>query len=407
MRNQNLFEGARMTQGEALELTAQSLRAYGERYKHWAIAFSGGKDSSATVTAIASLIATGHIPAPESLTVLMSDTRMELPPLMASALTILAECRRRGFRTQIVTPELDDRFFVYMFGRGVPPPKNRFRWCTPQLKIEPMLNALKSLREAAGEKLLMLTGVRLGESAARDQRIVMSCSRDGAECGQGWFQETTPSAIADTLAPLLHWRICHVADWLGFEGMTTRDGFIEHGFPTCQVAEIYGQGEREGDAIELAGRTGCVGCNLASRDTALDRILRLPHWSYLAPFKRLKPLYAELTKPQWRLRKGIETKANGELVKNPGRLGPLTLEARLFGLRKVLEIQDEINEAAHVEGRPIVELINEEEHGRILELIEANTWPNRWSGDEEIGDMLTDRVMHDGSVQAILPTLGG
>jgi DNA sulfur modification protein DndC len=94
-------------------------------------------------------------------------------------------------------------------------------------------------------------------------------------------------------------------------------------------------------------------------------------------------------------------------VKNPGRLGPLTLEARLFGLRKVLEIQDEINEAAHVEGRPIVELINEEEHGRILELIEANTWPNRWSGDEEIGDMLTDRVMHDGSVQAILPTLGG
>lgn len=394
-----------MTQAEAMELTAQSLCAYGERYKHWAIAFSGGKDSSATVTAVASLIAEGRVPSPESLTVLMSDTRMELPPLMASALAILAECQRRGFRTQIVTPVLDDRFFVYMFGRGVPPPKNRFRWCTPQLKIEPMLGALKSLREETGAKLLMLTGVRLGESAARDARIVMSCSRDGAECGQGWFQETTPTAIADTLAPLLHWRICHVADWLGFEGMTAREGFVDHGFPTRQVAEIYGQGEREGDAIELAGRTGCVGCNLASRDDALDRILRLTQWAYLAPFKRLKPLYAELTKAQWRLRKGMETKADGELVKNPGRLGPLTMEARSMGLNAVLDIQREINDRARLEGRPQVSLINDEELARIEDLIAANTWPNRWSGDEQIGDLWADRVMRDGSVQAILPSL--
>jgi DNA sulfur modification protein DndC len=405
MRTVSLFEGARMTQGEAMELTAQSLRAYGERYRHWAVAFSGGKDSSATVTAVAHLIAENRIPRPESLIVLMSDTRMELPPLMASALSILAECRRRGFRTQIVMPALDDRFFVYMFGRGVPPPKNRFRWCTPQLKVEPMLNALRSLREQAGEKILMLTGVRMGESAARDQRIVMSCSRDGAECGQGWFQETTPSAIADTLAPLLHWRICHVADWLGFGGMTTRDGFVEHGFPTRQVAEIYGQGEREGDAIELDGRTGCVGCNLASRDTALDRILRQPQWAYLQPFKRLKPLYAELTRPFNRLRKGMETRADGELVKNPGRLGPLTMEARRRGMLEVFRIQSEINLVAREQGRPEVSLINPDEAIRINELIAANTWPNRWTGEEEIGDVFTDRVMKDGLVQPIIAGL--
>ncbi|ASC69476.1 hypothetical protein XM38_004030 [Halomicronema hongdechloris C2206] len=41
----------------------------------------------------------------------------------------------------------------------------------------------------------------------------MSCTRDGGECGQGWFQQTTSSAVADTLAPLLHWRVCHVWDW--------------------------------------------------------------------------------------------------------------------------------------------------------------------------------------------------
>ena len=144
------------------------------------------------MTLLAHLIAAGQIAPPETLTVLYADTRMELPPLHACALTILNELAQRGMRTQVVLPDLDDRFFVSLFGRGVPAPKNRFRWCTSQLKIEPMERALADLRQATGEKLLMLTGVRLGESAARDSRIALSCDRDGTECGQGWFQEATP-----------------------------------------------------------------------------------------------------------------------------------------------------------------------------------------------------------------------
>lgn len=397
MRNQNLFEGARMTLDQATDLTAQSLCAYGERYHHWAIAFSGGKDSTATVTAVAELIAQERVPRPKSLTVLYADTRMELPPLRIAALEIMKILALRDIETHVVLPEMDDRFFVYMFGRGVPPPKNRFRWCTSQIKVEPMIGALKSLREEAGEKLLMITGVRLGESAARDQRIAMSCSRDGAECGQGWFQQSTPESVADTLAPLLHWRVCHVSDWLEFFAP-------EAGYPTLDVLNVYHVGE-EGSPIEIAGRTGCVGCNLASNDYTLDRVLKRERWAYLAPFKRLRPLYQELTKPRWRLRKGLETKADGSLVANPGRLGPLTMDGRRLGLRTVLAIQDEINLEAKIQGRPEPSLINDEELDRIRELIEANTWPNRWTGEEEIGDVWTDRVMRDGSVQAILPAL--
>ena len=189
---QNLWGVERMSLERSIELTVESLQAYGPLYKHWACAYSGGKDSTATVTLVAHLIATGRVPAPESLTVLYADTRLELPPLQACAMTILKELATRGINTQVVLPSLDDRFFVYMFGRGVPAPKNRFRWCTPQLKIEPMNAALQSWRESCGEKLLMLTGVRIGESAARDQRIALSCSKDGAECGQGWFQISTP-----------------------------------------------------------------------------------------------------------------------------------------------------------------------------------------------------------------------
>lgn len=374
---------------EALELTALSLRAYAATHRHWCIAYSGGKDSSATVTAVVHLILTGRVPAPDSLTVLYADTCMELPPLQNAALAMLAELRRRGFRAEVVLPRMDDRFFVYMFGRGVPPPSNTFRWCTAQLKIEPMQEALKELRAKVGEKLLMITGVRLGESAARDSRIALSCGRNGAECGQGWFQETTPEAIADTLAPLLHWRVCFVWDWLTV--FAPADGF-----PTSLVAESYGGDE----AQEINARTGCVGCNLASRDVALETLLLNPKWDYVRPLMKLRPLYAELKLPKNRLRKMDEKKADGSLVMNPGRMGPLTMEARRWGMSQILAIQDECN--AHRGDRPAIDLINAEERARIEELIAANTWPQRWTGEEIRADVPTDDIRRDGSVQKVM-----
>lgn len=384
MRNISLWEAERLTMETSVELTIESLSAYGSLYRHWAIAYSGGKDSSATVTLVAHLIATGQIPAPESLTVLYADTRMELPPLHACAMTMLSELEQRGIATQIVLPKLDDRFFVYLFGRGVPAPKNRFRWCTPQLKVEPMEMALQDLRQQHGEKFLMLTGVRLGESAARDQRIALSCSKDGSECGQGWFQIQTPASVADVLAPLLHWRVCHVWDWLTFFAP-------QYGFSTQMVAEAYGGNEAE----EINARTGCVGCNLASKDVALDAILKLPQWAYLAPFKRLKPLYQELVKPQYRLRKNGERNKDGNLSANPMRMGPYTMDARRYGLAYVLGIQEEINMAARGQGRPIIDLINNEEHARILALIKDNTWPDRWDGTEVTGDIILPQIIRD------------
>jgi DNA sulfur modification protein DndC len=119
-----LWEGERISLAESLDITAQSLNAYGAAYDHWAIAFSGGKDSSATVAAVVWLIEQGKVKAPKTLTVLMSDTRMELPPLFTTAMQIMAELKARGVKTQIVMPTMDDRFYVYMFGRGVPPPSN-------------------------------------------------------------------------------------------------------------------------------------------------------------------------------------------------------------------------------------------------------------------------------------------
>jgi DNA sulfur modification protein DndC len=288
---------------------------------------------------------------------------------------------------------LDDRYFVYMLGRGVPPPNNNtLRWCTPQLKVEPMVNALKQLRDDHGEKFLMLTGVRIGESAARDARIALSCSRNGAECGQGWFQETTPESVADTLAPLLHWRVCHVWDWLMFEAPAIAPS-------VSFVAQVYG-GE---EAQEINARTGCIGCPLATKDTALDHVLSIPEWSYLHPLKRLRPLYTELRSFRHRKQKNGERNKDGSYSANPSRKGPLTFGARSWGLQQVLDIQGDINTQAVLQHRPLVWLIDGKEENRIRELISLRTYPQKWSDADLDATVLIPQTYSSGDIQNILP----
>lgn len=397
MRTLSLFENDRLSLDRSIELSAESLRHYGSLYKHWAIAFSGGKDSSATVTLVADLLDKGLVPRPASITVLYADTRQELPPLHNAAMALLSKLQEKGFGTRVVLPKLDHRYFVYMLGRGVPPPSNTFRWCTPKLKVMSMERELETLRQERGEKFLMLTGVRIGESAARDQRIAMSCTKDGGECGQGWFQQTTSNAVADVFAPLLHWRVCHVWDWLV-------QADVELGYPTFDIAEVYGHDPQDdlGETESINARTGCIGCPLVQEDAALERVLANPKWTYLAPLRQLRPLYWEVKKPQYRLRKHGEVKKDGSLAKKQGRLGPLTLETREWMLGEILRIEAEVNAGAAQAGQPEICLINAEELARIRELIAAETWPEKWDGTEHRGDEWLPDILPDGSVQPLL-----
>lgn len=398
----SFFDGGRRLQmTESIEMTIQSLQAYGPDHAHWGIAWSGGKDSSATLAVICWLIDVGKIQTPQSLTVFYADTRQELPPLAIAAQHIMDELRERGIRVELVTAPLDKRFMVYILGRGVPPPNNNtLRWCTRQIKIDPMQAAIEARLSDFPGNFLMITGVRQGESAIRDQRIEMSCGKDGAECGQGWYQKVLPEAkglrgrIA-TLAPLLHWRVCHVWEWLKHWAPLEEYG----DWSTATIADAYGGDEAE----EINARTGCIGCALAEKDTALDTVLRNPAWAYLAPLKGIRPLWRELREPQHRLKKaGLERLKDGSIAKNPQRMGPLTFEARLMGLDRILSIQQECNAAAVRQGRPLIDLINAEEEARILELITTETWPEGWEGDEPRADTVMPVVYQNGAVQPLL-----
>lgn len=313
--------------------------------------------------------------------------------------------RRRGnwIRTEVVRAPMDKRFLVYMLGRGVPPPNNNtFRWCTRQIKVDPMTAAVEArIGEIEGD-VLMITGVRQGESAIRDKRIELSCSKDGGECGQGWYQMVLPNAkgvrgrIA-TLAPLLHWRVCNVWDWLKLFAPMAEYG----GWATQIVADAYGGDEAE----EIDARTGCVGCPLASKDKALLAIVKMTAWDHMRPLLRLRAVYRALRLPRNRLKKtGLAADGTIAKAKNKQRMGPLTFEARLWALGQILAIQAEVNEAAERLGRSGIDILNAEEEARIRELIAAGTWPDGWDGDEPTADTPMDAVYADGAVQ---PLLGG
>lgn len=387
-----LFEESRLTSGDAMRLTIDSLIEHGTKHDHWAFAWSGGKDSTATLTLAMYLIESGQVPRPKQITVCYADTRMEITPLAWAAREVIEILRSRNIDVRIVMAPLDERFLVYILGRGVPPPNNNtMRWCTSQIKVEPMQAELKRMVSADSTDVLMITGVRLGESAVRDDRIALSCSRDGAECGQGWYQNMTGTGFA-TLAPMIHWRVCHVWDWLMLMAPTKKYGR----WPTQILADAYGGEEAE----EINARTGCICCPLASKDTALDAVIAMPNWAYIAPLKRLRAIYRALREPRNRLRQpGGEKRKDGTLSKNQHRMGPITMDARRWALAEIIGIQREINATAEREGRIFVDIINTEEILRIEELIAANTWPQRWTGDEPNADEPFHECGIDGLVQ--------
>ena len=112
----------------------------------------------------------------------------------------------------------------------------------------------------------------------------------------------------------------------------------------------------------------------------MERVLAIPKYAYLAPIRRLRPLYEELVQDHMRLQKdGTQRLKDGGLPKNLYRKGPLTMEARRYGLAQVKAIQAEVNRLSSAQDGEPISLISPEEESRILELIEVNTWPRDWS----------------------------
>src|SRR5262249_55282518 len=152
--------------------------------------------------------------------------------------------------------------------------------------------------------------------------------------------KTASQIKAASFAPILGWRVCHVFDWLTLYAPSQRYGQ----WHTSTIAEIYGYNSQDGNEEPLSARTGCMECRLIQEDHMMERVVALSKYAYLAPIRQLRTLYEELVQDDMRIQKdGTQRLKDGGMPKNLYRKGPLTMEARRYGLARVKEIQAEVN----------------------------------------------------------------
>ena len=151
----------------------------------WVVGYSGGKDSSATLQLV--WLAIRELP-PEERTktvhVISTDTLVEQPLVAAWVDASLAKmrvaAREQGlpFVPHKLTPEIENTFWVNLIGKGYPAPRNKFRWCTERLKIQPSNKFIREVVRSYGEAILVL-GTRKAESQRRAATMAQARREEG------------------------------------------------------------------------------------------------------------------------------------------------------------------------------------------------------------------------------------
>lgn len=165
----NIFStGAKFT--EAKELIKEIYRSDN---RPWVVGFSGGKDSTALVQLVfQALSEMDSSLLKKKVYVISSDTLVETPLIIDKITRTLGRIQQKAmelglpFETQKVRPKVEQTFWASIIGKGYPTPRQKFRWCTDRLKIDPANRFILDKVDQFGE-VVMLLGVRDSESSTR------------------------------------------------------------------------------------------------------------------------------------------------------------------------------------------------------------------------------------------------
>ena len=163
--------GFKPTIEKLVDLTA---KLYLEDDNPWVVGYSGGKDSSACLQLMWRVLEKikSENKAIKPLHVITTDTLVENPVVATWVKTSLNLLRDRAkekglpiFPT-LLTPNIEETFWVNLIGKGYPAPNTKFRWCTERMKIRPSDRFLRKISSESGESVLVI-GTRKAESANR------------------------------------------------------------------------------------------------------------------------------------------------------------------------------------------------------------------------------------------------
>ena len=356
---------------EIADLVAQIQQLYLADSIPWVIGYSGGKDSTATLQLV--WYALAELPS-EKLTkvvhVISTDTLVENPVValwVTRSLNVMADAAKRQalpIEPHRLLPELQDRYWVNLIGRGYPAPRPKFRWCTSRLKINPSNNFILDLAEQNGEAILVL-GTRKAESAVRAANMAKyeaASSREllsaHGQLDRSWVYTPIASWSNDDVWLYLNqyrnpWGYTN-KELLGMYQGATEDGecplVVDTSTPSC------------GDS-----RFGCYVCTLVEKDKSMHAMIQNDQEKeWMLPMMEFRNKWLDVKKDR-----SVRDfrKMDGSLMVHNERLvhGPYKQEYRAAMLKALLEAQVLAEELApdDVENLELVTIDELEEIRRI------------------------------------------
>lgn len=328
------------------EIVHEMMMVYKHDNRPWLIGYSGGKDSSLLLSLV--FEAVSRIPEKErkkKVYVITSDTMVENPIVKkymhdsSQRINDASQELKLNIEAHIIYPEPDQTFWARLIGFGYPTPEPPgFRWCTDRLKILPMNKFVNERISESGE-IVILLGVRKGESAARSRSIT---SRE--------IEGKLLNLHSDIKNAYVYNPLTEIPNSLVWEFLLSDDAKSPWGTDFKNLFSLY-QGENLGeeqsvigeidrDKIPVTGnsRFGCWICTMVKEDKSLLNFINNGS-EELIPLRDFRNwLLSIRTDTNYRDNKkrdgSVYYKSNGEQG-----LGPFTLSARKVILRKLLELQ--------------------------------------------------------------------
>ena len=348
-------------------LVAEIQSLYLEDQVPWIVGYSGGKDSTAVLQLV--WIALADLPEhkrDKPVHIISTDTLVENPIVALWVSRSLEQMRsaanEQGLPIQPhrLTPEVSDSFWVNLIGRGYPSPRNRFRWCTDRLKIQPSNKFIIDAVRTNGEAILVL-GTRKAESSAR-AAVMTNLEKHRLR------QRLSPNArLPNCLvySPIEDWSSDDVWTFL----MQVRNPW---GYDNKDLLGMYQGASPDGECPLVVdestpscgdSRFGCWVCTMVEQDKSMTAMIQNDEEKeWMLPLLELRNDLDVRGEEEAPLRDFRRLTGNVDVrLKNDGEVqhirGPYTQIARESWLRRVLEAQCYVRKIGPDEVRDI-ELIS-------------------------------------------------
>ena len=319
--------------------------------KTFAIAFSGGKDSTLLSILVYDWLRERGIKG-KKIVFVHNDTQSELDILEDYARYFLNKIcgliRETGNECNIMFTVPAHNFYWRVIVAGYPAPNFIFRWCVNHLKVLPNKEAMRELVERYG-RVVLLTGHREDESSVRASIIKNNsvCDTSTQSCNSSFFLRYDVKDVVKVM-PIRHWTLDDVWEFLGK---------VKDKFGLDPLYELYGDNK--------VARYGCWHCTLVKIQ---KNIYNLPARYY----------YLEGARIIYRVVSDLEEM---RMVKSWGRtkLGPLNAIGRGVML-KVFPVVEELSgmrlyglDEAKIDGYSLREVFYELDPEKANELIQRSS----------------------------------